>query len=165
MKVRYVIVYAALGVAFLAVSLWVTLSGGKNARAVRAKYHLGGLMLTVASMLSVSSCGGILGGDEVMCYDPAPPRYITVAIPGTAQHVKVGDVIELTVKDCPFKGLRYDLRTTDTVIQNGELGDGDGVYQVTIKPIDYHGELCLTVLGISDDGKEVFVGEEHFILD
>ena len=31
-----------LGIAFIGVSLWVTMSRGRNARAIRAKYRLGG---------------------------------------------------------------------------------------------------------------------------
>ena len=45
MKTKAFIVYVALGVAFAAVSLWVFLSKGKNAKAIRTKYKLGGAFL------------------------------------------------------------------------------------------------------------------------
>lgn len=80
MKIKYAIVYAALAVAFVAVSLWVILSGGKNAKAVKAKFRLGGLMLAVASLLAMTSCAGRGGVFQPMCYDtpntdPEPTCY------------------------------------------------------------------------------------------
>ncbi len=57
-----------LGAAFLAVSLWVWLSNGKSAKAVKAKFRLGGALLTLTGMMAMGSCtppGGT-------CYDPAP---------------------------------------------------------------------------------------------
>lgn len=74
MKIRYAIVLAALAVAFAAVSVWVFLSGGKNARSIRAKFRLGGMMLTVSSLLSMASCTSCHPQptcyDQPMCYEP-----------------------------------------------------------------------------------------------
>ena len=72
MKTKYCLIYVFVGIAFLAVSAWVFFSRGKNAKAIRAKYKLGGIMLMCMAMLSVASCGEILNPGEVMCYDPAP---------------------------------------------------------------------------------------------
>lgn len=47
-----------IGAAFGAVSLWVWLTRGKNAKAVKAKFRLGGALLTLTSALSLVSCGG-----------------------------------------------------------------------------------------------------------
>lgn len=84
MKTKYFFVYVFVGIAFLAVSLWVWLSGGRNARAVNAKYRLGGVMLTAWSFLSMVSCDipgqlPLPGGDNwddglIMCYDPVMPE-------------------------------------------------------------------------------------------
>ena len=73
MRFKAFFLYIGLGAAFLAVSLWVFLSGGKNAKALRAKYKLGGMMLSAWAMLSAASCAG--PGPIVSCYEPAePPR-------------------------------------------------------------------------------------------
>ena len=72
MKTKYYLIYVFVGIAFLAVSAWVFFSRGKNAKAIRAKYKLGGIMLMCMAMLSVASCGEILNPGELMCYEPAP---------------------------------------------------------------------------------------------
>ena len=75
MKTKYFLIYGIVGIAFLAVSAWVYFTRGKNAKAIRAKYKLGGIMLTCMAMLSVASCGELGDpGGEIMCYDP-PPDY------------------------------------------------------------------------------------------
>ena len=79
MKTKYFLIYVFVGIAFLAVSAWVFFSRGKNAKAIQAKYKLGGIMLMCMAMLSVASCGEILSPGEVMCYDPAPEYYFTVS--------------------------------------------------------------------------------------
>jgi hypothetical protein len=56
-----------LGTAFLAVSLWVWISNGKSARAVKAKFRIGGALLTLTGMMTVGSCNTL-----TTCYDPAP---------------------------------------------------------------------------------------------
>lgn len=86
MKTKYYLIYAAAGAAFLAVSLWVLLSGGNNPKAVKAKYKLGGVMLLAWSMIATVSCekGPLpapavekaLEGEEIMCYDPAPANEV-----------------------------------------------------------------------------------------
>ena len=72
MRFKAFFIYIGVGVAFLAASLWVFLSGGKSAKAIRTKYKLGGALLTAWAMLSASTCGG--PGPMVTCYDPAPPE-------------------------------------------------------------------------------------------
>ena len=58
------------GAAFLAVSLWVWLSKGKNAKAVKTKFRLGGVLLTLISTISIGSYGG---SPVVTCYDTPNP--------------------------------------------------------------------------------------------
>ena len=79
MKTKYFLIYVFVGIAFLAVSAWVFFSRGKSAKAIRAKYKLGGIMLMCMAMLSVASCGEILNPGEVMCYDPVPDYFFTVS--------------------------------------------------------------------------------------
>ena len=56
MKTKYYFIYFIVGAAFLAASAWVFFSRGKNAKAIWAKYRLGGIMLTCLAMLSAASC-------------------------------------------------------------------------------------------------------------
>ena len=58
------------GAAFLAVSLWVWLSKGKSAKALKTKFRLGGVLLTLISTISIGSCGG---SPVVTCYDTPNP--------------------------------------------------------------------------------------------
>lgn len=81
-----------LGTAFLAVSLWVWLSNGKSARAVKAKFRLGGALLTLTGMMTVGSCNIITS-----CYDPGPPTMVYIER-GETQDVKNGDQINIKVK-------------------------------------------------------------------
>lgn len=80
-----------LGTAFLAVSLWVWLSNGKSARAVKAKFRLGGALLTLTGMMTVGSCNIITS-----CYDPGPPTMVYIER-GETQDVKNGDQINIKV--------------------------------------------------------------------
>lgn len=84
MRIKYFLIYAVAGAAFLAVSLWVLLSRGNNPKAINAKYKLGGIMLIAWSIIATASCEkgplsnvrGAIDG-RVTCYDPAPADYIT----------------------------------------------------------------------------------------
>lgn len=71
MKTKFFVIYVLAGAAFLGVSLWVFLSNGKSAKAVRAKYKLGGMMLTAWTMFSSAACEGIV--PQVTCYDTPNP--------------------------------------------------------------------------------------------
>jgi uncharacterized protein YqfB (UPF0267 family) len=95
MKTKWFFVYVGVGVAFAAVSLWVLLSGGRNARAIRTKYKLGGILLMAWAMLSSSTCNG--PGPFVTCYEPVVQCY-DVAV--------LEDNVEISVKDKTGSELR-----------------------------------------------------------
>lgn len=67
-------VVAALAVAFVAVSAWVWFSRGRNARAIRTKFKIGGLLLTLTTAVTTQSCKHF-----VTCYDPEPQPYYYLA--------------------------------------------------------------------------------------
>ena len=77
MKVKFLLVYVIAGALFVGASLWVFLSKGKSAKALRYKYKLGGIMLTAWAMISFVSCQAIDKitdpGELIMCYDPVEP--------------------------------------------------------------------------------------------
>lgn len=145
---------AILGVAFAAVSLWVMLSGGRSARAVRTKFRLGGIMLTLSAMVSLTACGSGAGDEYVVsCYDPAPPlqndhRWSQ----GVANsELRNGDKVVLNY-ECRFGNeVRISLITDDgnedrvLCIQTYEVKTGDNQLEFTIEAGDYRGRAKLRV--------------------
>lgn len=121
MKTKYFLLYGLAAVAFAAVSLWVFFSRGKNAKAIRAKYRLGGIMLICMSMLSAASCGQIGGpGSLVTCYEPV----IDI------EHQ--GNLVSLTIK------------SNDASYKFNELSPGDSV-SVNIERPSY-GKYVLSLI-------------------
>lgn len=82
-----------LGAAFLAVSLWVTLSGGRSARAIRTKYRLGGAILSLTAALSLASCENG-NGPFTTCYDPVT-GFNSIEAPETlsSSELRNGDIV------------------------------------------------------------------------
>ena len=109
MRAKYIFIYIAAGIAFLAVSAWVFLTNGKNAKALRAKYKLGGLLLTCTAMLSVASCGqiphpGVTCYDvTVTCYDPVVENYAHIVSSKQDENgiwlVSKGDSLTVRIQD------------------------------------------------------------------
>lgn len=170
MRTKYMIIYLAVGVAFLAVSLWAFLSNGKSARAIRYKYKLGGIMLTAWAMLSAASCTG--PGPVVTCYEPAVTCYdavmennqVSVEVKEYGgQKLKSGDVLVIRI-DYPTFG-KFRCRITadpdngDAFViqsQDFEFLTGEAVFEMTLVPTDYKGNTKVTVCGlnITGDGTE-----------
>lgn len=69
------LLFVGLGAAFLVVSGWVWLSRGRSAKALRTKYRLGGLLLTLTGA-AATGCTPPSGTcyDVSTCYDPIPPQ-------------------------------------------------------------------------------------------
>lgn len=121
MRIKAFFIYIGLGIAFLAVSLWVFLSGGKNARAIRAKYKLGGMMLTTWAMVSAASCNG--PGPFVTCYDtaePDPPEVMCYEpmAPENEVHMetsvfKRGEVKKIDIDSPTTRTFLFQIRTAD----------------------------------------------------
>ena len=158
MKAKYLIIYVVVGVAFLAASLWVFLSNGKSAKAIRCKYKLGGIMLTAWAMLTFASCEG--PGPFGTCYDPAPPEY--AYIEGT-NSVKNGDVLVVYVVSersgkfrCRITSMPDSGEPVTIQEQDFQCEAGTTPCQITIAAGDYKGEARVTVyyLSYADDGSE-----------
>ena len=172
MKTKYFLIYVFVGIAFLAVSAWVFFSRGKNAKAIRAKYRLGGILLTCWAMLSVASCGEILGPDSrfVTCYDVAveePTENITRV---TIKHsdasykyneVSPGDIFDVDIQVPAFE--KYMLRvilndTAGTDLQKTKLTIADpqnAHFEIPLSTdVTYKGEALLQVQGIVKEDPE-----------
>lgn len=152
-RIAIIVALGALGIAFAAASLWVMLSGERSARAVRTKFRIGGAMLTLASMISLASCGAPGGEYGVSCYDPAPPpenehRWNQ----GVANsELRNGDKVVLNY-ECRFGNevkvlLLTDDGGEDRVLcsQTYEVSKGGNQLEFTIEAGDYRGraELCV----------------------
>lgn len=154
MKVKYVVIYAALAVAFVAVSLWVILSGGKSARAVRAKFRLGGLMLTISSMLTLPGCSVF----QPTCYDAVQEERVTFS---GQKEVSVGDVISFSVADQTYGSYSYEIIDVQgNILQRGPIQLNEGLGKVVIEETSYRGTISLTIFG----GDSIYLGSQQFIL-
>lgn len=161
-----VIGLAILGIAFALVSLWVILSGGRSARAVRTKFRLGGIMLTLTAMVSLSACGTGAGDEYVVsCYDPAPPlendHHWSKDVANS--ELRNGDKVLLNYQ-CRFGNeVRVSLITDDDnedrvlCSQTYAVERGDNQLEFTIEAGDYRGRAKLRVeYDKYEDGDESF---------
>ena len=151
MKAKYLAIYAVVGAAFLAVSLWVFLSGGKNARAIRYKYKLGGIILMAWSMLSVASCEGT--PLTVSCYDPAPSTYASIETKDDSKDFKAGDVLAIHIWDVHYEKYTINIHALDeenTLLQSTTFAPADPSldeqhFDLTLDAFDYKGRAVVSV--------------------
>ena len=157
-------VYAGLGIAFISVSLWVFLSKGRSAKALRAKYRLGGAMLSVWAMLSAASCGD--PSVTVMCYDPVVPEGERVAVmekdDDGNEGVRPGDVLVVHIEDPSCPSYRYAITSGKVELQAGQL-DLETLFkgmlsaEVVLGDTGFKGEAVISIIGVAKDGTEILV--------
>ena len=135
------ILFIGIGAAFLAVSLWVWLSNGKSARAVKAKFRLGGALLTLTGMMTVGSCNIIS-----TCYDPAPTNIVFIER-GETQDVKNGDHITVKVSYFSAYGIKVTIAKD---AENSEVLQSE-IYKITESRAD-----VIHTIDVAD-----YVGEAH----
>ncbi len=165
MKAKYLIIYIAVGVAFLGASLWVLLSNGKNAKAIRCKYKLGGIMLTAWSMLTFASCEGpepfvTCYEPMVECYDVAMPQNeVVVGIKDkSGTLIKCGDSFTIKITDPSYTRFRCRISTASTspdapapiVLQESDFeAQGNPCdFEMQVWDTDYTGTIKLSVYGL-----------------
>lgn len=180
MKTKYFLIYVCVGIAFLAVSAWVYFTRGQNAKAIRAKYKLGGIMLTCMAMLSVVSCGEILGPDSgfVTCYDVAYEDNITsVTIKhGDSsfqdQEIAPGDVFDVNIQFPTFEKYMFRVVLSDkeeTVLQKTKLTITDAEnahFEIPLSTdVTYKGGAILKVNGIVKEDPEELASQTCFVTD
>lgn len=158
MRTKYLIIYIGIGAAFLAASLWVLLSGGKNAKAIRAKYKLGGALLAAWALLSAATCGPRIGGGhpEVLCYDmPCPVNEISISDKKDGDNnFAAGDIlsVEIHYPRCDSYSWQITDAERKTVLQEGLLEKPEEEYgtvsfEITLKTGTYKGPALLIVSG------------------
>ena len=169
MRIKFLAIYILAGVAFLAVSLWVLLSKGRSAKAVNAKFKLGGIMLTALSMISAASCTGT---PVVTCYEPVEPEVMCYDVAVEA------DLVSISVKG--YEGFR--LKSGDVLLikiqyptyskylcRIKEAGEGGALiqeqtfdraesdpaeFELTLAPTEYKGDAEVAIYG-ADGGEDM----------
>ena len=137
------ITLVALCTAFVAVSLWLALSGGRSTRATRAKFRIGGAILTIIGTLSMTSC-------VVSCYDPAFPETNNIDYPKelSKQGVELhnGDIVFFPVQ-CQFNSSAtitlLDSASKELQSNTYTLRIGDSEIAHTINAGDYRGKATI----------------------
>lgn len=149
MKIKFSILYILVGAAFLAASAWVFLSRGRSAKAVRAKFRLGGMLLTITTMLGAASCHG--PGPFVTCYDVVAEVPVEVTVSGANNTVKAGDVITLTLQRDSFSSYSYEIGSlgeVQQVLQKGEVKfDEKGIATIKLEATPFTGKAYLKIFG------------------
>lgn len=177
MRIKFFAIYLAAGAAFLAVSLWVFLSKGKNAKAVRAKYKMGGIMLTASSLLAASSCQ--CSPTTVTCYEPVMPpevtcydvarelNVVTVSIKGKeGVEAKAGDVLLIGINvptypayECKIEEDKDDnptliqCETFQAPVREEDSEIEDISFELTLSPGNFNGKARITLSGVIKDGE------------
>ena len=134
-----------LGIAFVGASLWVVLSGGRSAKAIRAKFRLGGAILTIVSFTSLASCEN--GGFMVSCYDPAPPPHNTLTTEaGKGAVYSNGDKISIYCDFAFADSVTFTLLSDKEEVLQSEtmtLEPGEACVDITLSVGDYRGKATL----------------------
>ena len=173
MKTKFFFIYVFVGIAFLAACLWVFLTGGKNAKAINAKYRLGGIVLTAWAVLSVVSCDvpGIFNrGEEgegmVMCYDPVPNDMTRISIKAANPDQQIdemapGDTINVVIEGATLENYLLEVRAgyhdgTGDLLQSAELKiEEQAVFDVVLsEEIEYRGAAEIVVKTVNADNPE-----------
>ncbi|HRZ97655.1 MAG TPA: hypothetical protein P5084_08865 [Paludibacter sp.] len=138
--------FFVLGTAFLAISLWVWFSNGKNAKAIKAKYKLGGMILSL-SFFATTGCEPV-----ITCYDPVPEEYVIIQ-KNIEDSIFLGDTISVIVMSFGYPNFSYSLSdsTVTKVIQEGMLttknNNAHEFSFVIDKDLKYTGKVKFEVFG------------------
>ncbi len=160
------IFFIALGTAFLAVSIWVWFSKGKNAKAIKAKYKLGGMILTLSFF--AASCESVVQPPEVTCYMVAQ-SYVYIPTENNKAILSTGDTLLVTIANPNFAYYSYTMKDTTKVklFQEGMLikSTDSNFHFIPIKnSINYSGKIIIDFYGETKNEiqKEQFVSSGFF---
>lgn len=155
-----------IGAAFGAVSLWVWLTRGKNAKAVKAKFRLGGALLTLTSALSLGSCGG---RPVITCYDTPSMNHVLIQCDRTNESADVRNGDKITIETSYFNayGIRVEIvregssSGTDEVLQSAvyEVSASDASISHVVNVGSYAGAAQIKVYLLESADDEGYVCE------
>ena len=142
--------FIVLGLAFLAVSVWVWLGKGENAKAIKTKYKLGGMILSLSFF--TTSCVPPI----VTCYEPAMPPNSVYSQQLYNDTLVPGDTVFLQISDPTYKNYSY---TFSDSIRSKNLQQGlltfsqDSIrYIIPInKSVKYTGKVFVDIYGEPTD--------------
>ena len=143
------LLFIVLGMAFLVLSAWVFFS--KNEKAVRYKYKVGGMILSLSFF--ASSCG-----PTVTCYDIQPTCYITaepeqVYFVGKNESITLNDSLFFSIGGFPYN--YYSFLLTDSVSKKEfqkdylEYSEKTRAFFLPLKamPEKYQGRFIVNIYG------------------
>lgn len=156
----------AIGAAFVAVSFWVWLSKGKNAKVVKTKFRLGGALLTLTGMMTLGSCApdqATCYEPAIECYDPAPVNeiYVEGYKHNTPLEVVDGGEIAIDAYGVTFEQLVVSIVDASAQVLQEEKYVMENKYDnqmlLTLNVAGYVGEADLIVSGIGEGIEEPVV--------
>lgn len=140
-------IIAGLAVAFAAVSAWVWLSGGKSARAVRTKFKIGGLLLTLTTAVATQSCNSFR-----TCYSPAEgPLTPFCELFDRDMKFANGDTLIVGIYDYDYRFFSFEIIDKENnSLQKEVLKDVYTAENNTIAVGDYVGAAKVNIYGEKD---------------
>ncbi len=142
------VLFIILGIAFLAVSLWVILSRNQSSRGIKYKYKLGGLILSLSFF--VSSCNKFSG---TTCYDtPAPDNSFFTEYNLSDPELSEGDTIFFSIISPTYDYYSYQLwdGKEERLLNEGKMDFSKEKIRYSVPfnfHTDYNGECYLRIFG------------------
>lgn len=161
------LLFVVLGIAFLAVSFWVWFGRGNNAKAIKAKYKLGGMILSLSFF--IVACDTLNPPPpEVTCYMVAH-SFAYIPAEWNKDTLSTGDTLFIAIPNPIFKYYSYAMKDSTKVntLQEGMLvkPTGSTLHIIPIKnQIAYKGKIIVDLYGETRDKveKKEFVSSVFF---
>ncbi|NDV47704.1 hypothetical protein D0T49_11665 [Paludibacter sp. 221] len=137
--------FVVLGIAFLGVSAWVFLSNNKSAKAIRYKYRLGGMILSLSFF--TTSCIPL-----TTCYDPAPIDNTIYLSHYGENSFAIGDTLFFSIESPTYPYYSYLISdsTSTKNLQEGMLSSSEDHWRyhvpLTENP-EYTGKINIKIFG------------------
>ena len=158
--------FIVLGTAFLAVSIWVWFSQGKNAKAIKAKYKLGGMILSLSFF--TASCNSVIQPPEVTCYMVAQ-SFVYIPTDRNKEILTTGDTLFVAIANPGFQYFSYTMTdsTKANILKDGMLikSTDTNFHLIPIKnSIKYSGKITIDFYGETKNKiqKEQLIGSGFF---
>ena len=134
-----------LGIAFLGVSAWVFLSNNKNAKAIRYKYRLGGMILSLSFF--TTSCIPL-----TTCYEPMPEENTIYPAHHGENSFAKGDTLFFSIESPTYPYYSYLLSdsTSTKNLQEGMLGSSTDRWRYHLpltEDLEYTGKINISIFG------------------
>ena len=140
--------FIGLGIAFLCVSVWFFIS--KNPDAIRYKYKIGGMILSLSFFTSSCNLGNLV--NPVTCYDPLPPDNSVYSF-STKEKFQQNDSLFFYINFATYP--HYSFLLTDSVAKKDikkdfmEYSEEKDFFFIPLKsmPEEYQGRFAVKIFG------------------